>query len=177
VAAVVVIWIGTSVLRNALAPPATVGKTPGEVVELFYTSINTLDNTTMEDCLDRKLDIAEVRETLHLYVISKVRMAYEGTSGFYSAQEWVDNGRPPLEGTEMIYGIAELEINREMEDTYRVTYEKWITSSGDDPEADSASLKLVGTLHADRVFLRDTGKYWVIYRIDRLKEEPIPNGQ
>jgi len=163
IAGVAVIWLGTSILKNILAPPVTAGLTSREVVELYYTSINSLDTVTMEDCLDKNLDVQEEEEALNLHVITKIRQAYEGSSGFIDADTWVKSGRPPFEENQIVYGIAELKITKEKEDTFLVSYEKW------QPGADSNK----GVYHKDRVFLRNTGKYWVITGFEKIKEENL----
>ena len=40
-----------TVLKNVLAPRVTRGYAPDKVVQTFYTSMNTLDHSTMQACV------------------------------------------------------------------------------------------------------------------------------
>ena len=186
VGTVAAIWFVASLLSNILAPPVTVGMGPREVARLFYTSMNTLDHITMEDCVAPKVAKQRLNEVMHLYVISKMRMANEGRSGIISAPEWVEQGKPPIGESETIYGINDLQIRAvtetETEARYRVSYQKYAPSQ---PEGDrgeqpgTSELMEQGPLtiavmgNSEEVFLRNTGNYWEIYRIDVVESERL----
>jgi hypothetical protein len=186
VGTVAAIWFVASMLSNILAPPVTVGMAPREVTRLFYTSMNSLDHITMEDCVAPKVAKNRLNEVMHLYVIGKMRMANEGTSGIINAQQWVENGSPPIGESETIYGITDLQIRAvtetETEARYRVSYKKYAPSQ---PEGDigeqpgTSELMEQGPLrigvmeNTEEVFVENTGKYWEIYRIDVIESEEL----
>ena len=169
------VWIGSSILKNILSPRATAGQSPQEVVRMFYESIDNLDSEILEDCLDKRVKVPELQEILNLYVVSRVRTAYEGSSGLINAEAWIESGMPTLEPDQFVFGITSLEITREKEDVYLVSYEKWITR-GDDEEdpMEPANPVVEGLSYEVRVYLRDTGRYWVITEIEELSERKIP---
>ena len=71
-----------------------------------------------------------------------------------------------------MYGITSVAISREQEAVYRVSYEKWTTEPTEDGAA--AEVPIVrGTYHEKRLYMRDTGRYWVISVIEDLGEEEI----
>jgi len=171
-------------VRNLLAPRVTAGFTPEQVVEAYYTSINSLDHMTMDDCVIRGAGRGQINEIIHLYVISKQTMAYEGQSYIVPADRWVENGRPELEPPMFVYGIADLRIRRERgepEPVFTAEYEKWSrTAPEGDDEAGSATGEQApagplyeGNRVRDRLFLTQRGEDWVIYRIERLETSPI----
>ena len=167
------VWIISSIVSSALEPPVTLGMGPREVVELFYTSVNRFDSETLEQCLGRGVKAAEVREVLNLYVLSRVRMAYEGTSGIMPAQEWLDQGRPELPEGTSVYGIANLTIKKINETTFTASYEKWVPQNSEqDPNTETTPI-ISGTQNVDRLILENKGTHWVISAIERVKEKPI----
>ena len=88
--------------------PNTRGMTPVEVVTSYYDAFGSLDHETMEACISGKEAKKDIDMVLNLYVISRVRQAYEPNVGAVSAQEWLDSGSPDTERT--VFGITDLKI-------------------------------------------------------------------
>ena len=176
VISVVVVFVGFfagSMIRNALAPRATTGMGPREVVELFYTSITDLDHMAMEDCVTEKAGRGEVTEATNLFVITRMRVGQEGTAGYYPADEWVEAGRPELRDGYYVYGVSNLEIRALSDIEYMVEYIKWEQKAADYENPDSFAGGSVGYRKVDRVLLREDKKYWVIYSLTRVSEELV----
>jgi hypothetical protein len=186
VAAVTVVgWIAGSILQNVLAPRVTRGFSPEEVVSTFYTSINSFDHLTMEDCVVDNAGKPLLTEVMNLFVVTRMRYSYEGTTGFLPADDWVLAGRPvPPEGYS-VYGVANLFIEpapapSPAERAFTVKYEKWLPHQSDTPPSaeDVAANRVLtpiaeGYERTERVFLRQDREDWVIYRIEELSAEMI----
>lgn len=164
-----------SFLKNALAPRVTKGFTPDQVVQAFYASINQLDHITMEDCVVEKAGKAEINEAIHLYVISKQTIAYEGKSYIVPADEWDSNGRPGLNPPFFAYGVTGLTIVQEKGEpapVFLATYEKW-SRNPDEPEAAGSRSPHMGWKVKDRLRLKQDKDDWVIFNINRMANVPI----
>ena len=124
---IIVIIIGSvvgSIVRNALQPRATLGLGPQEVVELFYASITDLSHQSIEDCVADDVAKAEITEATNLYVISRMRLGQEGTTGMFPAQQWKDAGEPELREGYYVYGVSDLVITQLEGLVFRAVYEK-----------------------------------------------------
>lgn len=181
VIAVIVGSIPATILRNALEPRAIAGLPPEEVVREFYTSINDFDHATMEDAVVDGAGSDLVNEVTNLFVMSRMRMSVELSSGFIDAQVWVDEGRPDVEASRTVYGVANLQITplgsgSAAERVFRAEYEKWqprVDRSASEPEPQTGPDAIQGYATVDRVHLRQEGDSWVIFRIERLEHTPI----
>ena len=170
--AAVALSILVPILSRALAPPVTRGLEPAEVVELFYESINAMDTEPMEDAATDDAGRGLINETLHMFLESRMALANRGGSRVVSAPEWDELGRiegPPFR----VYGVTDLEIHAEQgqpQPIFRAHYHFWtpnlenIVSVTDPP----------GALVTERLWLRWTGKEWVIERLEPLDRAPIP---
>jgi serine/threonine protein kinase len=174
VGVVAVIWFLVSFLGNLLEPPVTLGKSPREVVYMFYTSVNNLDHVTMQDCVSSGVGEKKIKEVTHLYVVEKMRKAYEGSSGIIDAQKWIDEGRPPIDSSETIYGIADLTIQQksrsQQEAHFTVTYKMFVPLNQE--ETVEPKPPEIAEMHInEQLYLANRGNYWEIYRIDMLERE------
>lgn len=179
VAAIVIVVgaIGGSIIHNATKPRITVGMPPEKVVNLFYTSITKLDSQAMQDCVIGSAGKAQINEATNLFVISRVREGYEGTTGFVSAQTWIDQGKPKLPPSMSVYGVADLKITKEGAGVYTVSYQKWEPvqqqNAGAPPSAAVQPIEVQGWNRVDRVYLKNEGKFWAIDKIENLKNSPV----
>jgi hypothetical protein len=167
-----------SILSNVLAPRVTKGFTPYKVVETFYSSMNTMDHMTMEDCVVDKAGQGEVNEAMNLFVMTRMTVGYEGKSYILNAAEWEKAGRPQLSADNSIYGAILREIKEEAgepEPVYLVTYQKWAPQP-EEGVGDEQSTKSYGYDRTDRVLLRRDKGDWVIFRIERLVSTPVVPG-
>jgi hypothetical protein len=175
--AAIVLVVGSipaTIISNALQPRETAGFPPEEVVQAFYDSFTTLDHMTMEDTLIDDAGQRYVREVTNLFVIDRQRIGAEGRSGFADAQQWRDEGMPPLEPTINPYGIAELSIEEQSagpnERVYIAEFERW---RPDYEAAQEGSNRIEGVRERQRLSLRTDDEDWVIYDIETLSTEPI----
>ena len=179
--AVVVIVVGAglgSILKGVFAPRATHGFPPQKVVEAFYTSMNKLDQITMSACVVGGAGKGEINEVTNLYVISRVSMGYEGRSNIVNADEWDRAGRPSIPPPRTLYGVTGLKIVQEAPEpspVFLVSYEKWTPLPSDESTTgQQTGPRYEGRSAQDRVFLKRDRGDWVIYRIDRLRFDPLP---
>lgn len=169
--------VGGSILKNILRPRITDGMAPRQVVSLFYSSITKFDSQAMQDCVVDGAGKAQISEATNLYVVTRVRKGYEGTSGFVPAQQWIDQGKPKLNSGESVYGVAGLKTTKVREGVYTVSYEKWGPVQQGNPNQTSPSAaapaEVQGFNRIDRVYLKNEGKYWAIYNIVNVESNPI----
>ena len=164
-----------SFVKNALAPRVTKGFSPDQVVNAYYTKINSLDHMTMEDCVTKGAGKSDINEVVHLYVIGKQTMAYEGRSSIVPADKWAEDGRPELLAPLFVYGVVDLNVTEERgepEPVYTVTYEKWSRKISESRPVPGERL-YTGFQVKDRLFMKQDKGDWVIFRMDRLEYVPI----
>ena len=98
-----------SYVKHQAELPNTKGMSPVEVAQTYYGAFGNLDHTLMDACVIGKAGKGDVEMVVNLYVISKMRQAYETTqSSFMSAQDWVAAGRPVSDKT--VFGVTDLKI-------------------------------------------------------------------
>ena len=169
VAAAVGIFSAT-ILKNLLKPRSTRGYSPARVVETFYSSINRLDHERMQDCVTGRAGKELIDQVINVFVISRVNLGYEGRSHLIPADEWDREGRPDLQAPDAVFGITDLTLREEqggLQPQFLVSYTRWLPQSGNEQRAGPGS---VGLPVRDRVGLRQQGGYWVIDRIETLKQ-------
>lgn len=188
------ILIAQSIIRDQASRPTTAGMTPLQVVQTYYGSFNTLDHQKMSACVRGKAGAMDIEAVMNLYVISKVRQAYERKNSVLSPEDWKTQGSPATDAT--VFGITDLSI---IEDTsqgesaqkgasqkanagspgteafFTVTYQLWhpadtAASAGSSPTAPGLPLP-VAEKRRDRVQLEMDNKQWHILRIDRTVME------
>jgi hypothetical protein len=80
-ALVIVFFAANSVLKNRAELPTTRGMDSGAVVQSYYKAIGGLDHPLIEACLAKGADKSDLDMVLNLFVISKIRQAYENIPG------------------------------------------------------------------------------------------------
>jgi hypothetical protein len=169
-----------SILKNVLAPRVTRGFAPARVVETFYASMNTLDHQAMQACVIGRAGREQINEATTLYVTSRVTQGYEGKSNVIPASDWDRQGRPKLVSPATLYGVTGLSLAEEQPapaPIFKVTYDKWNPAPSPDTSAVPSAVeppKSEGHRVTERVWLKQDRGDWVIYRIDRLGEDPLP---
>jgi hypothetical protein len=171
--------LGGTILKNVLAPRVTKGFPPQKVVETFYSSMNTLDHTTMQACVVGPAGRGEIDEVTTLYVTSRVTQGYEGRSSVVSAAEWDEAGRPPLVPPSSLYGVTGLTVHEEQgapTPVFLVVYDKW--NPAPPPDTVGGSVDFVpqseGHTTRDRVSMKLDRGDWVISRIERIGRADLP---
>ena len=187
VIAALFIALASSMIANALKPRVTDGMEPVEVIELFYASITSLDHTSVEDAVLKGVAQGEVNESTNLFVMTRVRLGNEGTTGLVTPEQWSNAEQPALEETISVYGIGRLEvvslgtsrspepIDERFPDAirFRAVYQKW-----EQPHTETLAY-LIPSANAtvrsriDELTLEFDGRYWLITDIDRIEDELI----
>jgi hypothetical protein len=158
-----------SILSGRAQMPTTQGMTPREVVEAYYGAMDTLDHTVMESCVTGKAGKDDISMVSSLFVMSRVRMAYEMNNPVLSAQEWLDAGGLPTDLT--VVGITDMDLEAldtdavDGEVSFRASYTLWLpAASAEMPEAEESAPNDFKTL-PQRLFYRD--ELHLVLRKDR----------
>jgi hypothetical protein len=139
VALLVVGLVVGSLIKGRLDLPNTRGMIPQEVLETYYGAFAPMDHTLMEACVVNKAGKSDIDMVTNLFVISKVRQAYEMSASTIPAQEWLDSGAAPTEFT--VFGVTGLRLEGKETDEgddevrFRAAYTLWAPPSfGSAPE-------------------------------------------
>lgn len=172
------VLVAQSIIRDQASRPTTAGMTPLQVVQTYYGSFNTLDHQKMSACVRGKAGSMDIEAVMNLYVISKVRQAYERKNSVLSPEDWKAQGSPVTDAT--IFGITDLTIQAETspkpetEALFTVKYRLWHpadTQATAEPSASpSASPPPVAETRVDRLQLKRDNHLWHIVLIDRRVE-------
>ncbi len=128
-AAVGSVLIVRSIISDRSDRPTTAGMSPIQVVRAYYEAIGKLDHTLMEACVVDKAGKGDIEATMNLFVISRVRSAYERLPDILSAEEWIAQGSPPV--STAVYGVSGLtveEVDGDASDgtvTFNARYAFW----------------------------------------------------
>jgi hypothetical protein len=179
IAVIVSIFIIRGAVQRQAELPTTKGMTPVEVAETYYGAFGTLDHVLMEACVSGKAGKSDIDMVINLYVISRVRQAYEiNSSSFMSAEEWIEAGSPLTEST--VFGITDLHIktistgneNTRLEAAYTL----WVPGSytrDDDTAAEDIILPPGSMINKDDLELSLVKGAWRITGIGRTSA-PAP---
>jgi hypothetical protein len=145
-----------SILSGRANMPTTRGMTPREVVAAYYGALDTLDHTMMEACVTGKAGKEDISMVSNLFVMSRVRMAYEMNNPVISAREWLDTGGLPTDLT--VVGITGMDLQEldtnpgDGEVSFRASYTLWLpAASAETPEPVPTDFKAL----PQRFFYRD----------------------
>jgi hypothetical protein len=106
--ALALLLIILSILEGQKDRPTTVGMTPLEVATTYYKAFNTLDHQWMDACVQKGVGKGDREAVMNLFVISKVREAYERKVTVVDPETWKAEGAPPTEAT--VFGITDLTL-------------------------------------------------------------------
>jgi hypothetical protein len=171
-----------SIIKGRSELPTTKGMTPQEVIAAYYGSFETLDHTLMEACVVDKAGKGDIDMVTNIFVLSKVREAYEMKRPVIAAQAWLDAGAVPTDLT--VIGVTDLRLEGEDENEsdgevrYRTAYTLWLPAvyiqgggADDTPEAPAetaaAPVPPAKTGITDRVRLVLRKGAWRIAEIER----------
>ncbi|MDR2029630.1 MAG: hypothetical protein LBP93_08855 [Treponema sp.] len=124
-----------SILAGQARRPSTRGMPALAVVETYYGALGALDHELMEACVVDGAGKSDIDTVINLFVISRVREAYEMANPIIPAQEWVDSGGGPTEGT--VFGVSGLRIepvDRDESDgelSFSAFYTRWLPDSSE----------------------------------------------
>jgi hypothetical protein len=191
-AVVIAALVAGSIIKSKAERPTTKGMDSQTVVQSYYGAFGELDHTLMDACRSGNAGKGDVDMVVNLYVISKVRQAYEtgGASNFMSAAEWKVKGGGPA--ASQVFGVTDLRVEHltggeETEETrWRAVYTLWLPwqhMNTENAPADSApaaeeaagaeTLALPqGIRHTDVLTLQRKRGNWRITAIERVTESP-----
>jgi hypothetical protein len=131
-----------SIIRSRAELPTTRGMSPLEVIETYYGAFGALDHTLMEACVINKAGKNDISMITNIFVISKVRQAYEMNIPTIDAREWQAAGSPPTDAS--VVGVTDLQLlpldtdESDGELSYRVSGLLWFPSGGEEPPPDES---------------------------------------
>lgn len=181
IAALVVIgFFAAPFVQRAFEPDITEGLSPTEVIELFYTSQNSLDHETMGECTTGSIGNSHINQVTTLFVIARIRQGVEMKDVFTPAPDWIEAGKPELKDNSFVFGVTELNIRKvEGSNQYEASYIKWSTLPPDAEELTSENEQALVTstgqvrafLTSERLHMIESSKGWKIDRIEMQQEE------
>jgi hypothetical protein len=168
--AALVLFLGVrSFIKSQEGRPTTIGMAPLEVAETYYGAFGSLDHETMSACVINKAGKGDIEMVINLFVITRVRGAYEagGLNNFISAEDWIEAGSPETDKT--VFGVTDLRI-RPLGETggevqMEASYTLWLP--------DNLSQ---GTSVTDRLRLSFSKDRWRISAIERESPGSDPGG-
>jgi hypothetical protein len=186
-AAVLAVVLGIySYFKHLAELPTTRGMTPVQVAETYYGAFETMDHTLMEACVTNKAGKEDINMVTNLFVISRVRQAYE-TMGesTVTAREWLESGAEATNRT--VFGVTGLNLRptegdeSDGEVSFEASYTLWMPAgfAGEEEplpspdelaNSDPEPRPPAGFTFTDKlkiVFLKDA---WQIAEIDRARQ-------
>lgn len=153
----------------------TDGLPPEQVVEYFYQARNNLDHETLDACLEGSTGSYLVDEVTTLFVITRVRLGYEGSDVLIPAERWLSTGaKEPKEGA-MIYGVAAVAItpiSRDEETAqFQSSYLQVVPSSGEEQGVVSEPYEI--SKITEELSLEKKSRRWEINKITPIESSPI----
>jgi hypothetical protein len=110
IAGVIVVGFFVGSLAQArLERWTTKGLTPAQVVERYYGAFGDLDHEVMSACALKNAGKTDIEMVTNLFVIAKMREAYEQRRTVLNAADWYEAG-PPLPDT-TVFGVIRLAVD------------------------------------------------------------------
>jgi hypothetical protein len=134
--------ITLSMAKSKASLPTTAGMSPEQVIESYYNSFGELDHQLMEACVTGKAGKGDIAMVINLFVVNRVRLAYESNAPPHviSAAVWLENGGGEVPSN--VFGVTDLQLTMNNEQLtmsggtegvrYRVDYTFWMPDQPDD---------------------------------------------
>ncbi len=173
------------VVSDIRAKPTTENMTPLEVTEMFYQGINTLDQSLIDACITGNAGKEYSDLVTNLYVIGRVRQAYERTPGIMTPEQWLDTETPR---NHSVFGLTNLKTEKTDapqtggKAAFTVSFYMLLPQppETDSPDESSDSLSADApyplSVHrrTDTVTLSLKGGRWRISDITTEQDDPVP---
>ncbi|WP_304239528.1 hypothetical protein [Gracilinema caldarium] len=111
--ALALVIIIQSIISDQQKRPTTRGLAPLQVAEAYYRAFNTLDHQMMDACVAQGAGKGDIEAVMNLFVISRVREAYERKTTVLDPETWKSQGSPATDAT--IFGITDLNLQQRTE--------------------------------------------------------------
>ena len=134
----------------------TNGMTAVEVAETYYAAYDGLNTERMEGCVVKGTAKSDIEAATNMFVIFRVRQAYETEAPYIRAEDWLKAGSPETQKT--VFGITDLRIETAAEDEFIVRYR--LFGPG-----------IRGEFHEDRLAMSRIKGAW---RIGKLERKILP---
>ncbi|MDR2434274.1 MAG: hypothetical protein LBD47_06880 [Treponema sp.] len=183
-AVLIALLTARSLIKSRAEGPGTSGMDSAQVVQSYYDAFGGLDHQLMEVCVTKGAGKSDIEMVVNLFVISKVRQAYEAGAAppIISAAQWRETGAGPVDS--QVFGVTDLEIeplsgNETTDEVrYRAAYTLWLPFSqqeeeesadaaGGDPAAETSLLPR-GVHYTDELTLVRKRGNWRIAEINRV---------
>ncbi|GHV96046.1 hypothetical protein AGMMS50293_23660 [Spirochaetia bacterium] len=169
-ALIIALLTARSIIKSRSELPSTKGMDSSQVIQSYYNAFGDLDHPLMDACLAKGAGKNDLDMVLNLYVINRVRQAYEfnRASSLISAREWQEQGALPAEA--QIFGITDLTMERISGDEttneirYHARYTLWFPNQDEEPRADKLPK---GVHYTDELTLIRRRGNWQIVEIKR----------
>ena len=156
------------IILHRSSVPSIKGMSPVEVAQTYYDAYNDLDHTMMSVCVSGNAGKDDINSVMSIYVISKVRQAYELQEILMHAREWIEAGRPPTDKT--IFGITDFKLQIISLDNENAVLEAdYILWSPGKYDEETASAAPIATATNDQLTLIYQKNLWRINNIKREK--------
>ncbi len=172
VSLVAVVFIVRSILVSRSERPNTLGLSPVQVAQKYYQAFGELDHQFMEAAVRGKAGKGDIDMITNLFVISRVRMAYEHEEAFLSAEKWKSEGSPLSDA--LIFGVTDLRLQAvdgnaaDGETSYVASYTLWRPpESPASPEQTPVARPPQADQREDTLRIRLIKGAWVIDEIGR----------
>ncbi len=173
--------IAKSFIDSAKSAPTTAGMSAQEVVSAYYRAMGSLDHQLMDACVADGAGKRDIEATMNLFVISKVRTAYERQVAYQSAEEWVAAGSPETEA--IVYGPSDLRIEASTSGTgadraeFAAAYRFWTREAAEGTDAAGGQAAYPAAVmraeeRRDRLVLEKRKERWRIVSIERTVLPP-----
>lgn len=130
----------------------TQGLTALQVAQTYYAAYDGLDTEKMEGCVVKGTAKSDIDAATNMFVIFRVRQAYETESPYIRAEDWLKAGSPETQKT--VFGITDLRIEAAAENEFTARYR--LFGPG-----------LRGALHEDRLTMSLVKGAWRIAELER----------
>jgi hypothetical protein len=180
VAIAVLGFVAADMLRAQRDKPNFADLPADQLVLRYYKAIDDIDIDSLEACGNKKAFESDYNYIMNVTVLAKTRLAYEGKSPVVPAQKWVTDGKPALDPTAFLYGVAGLSVVKEEGRgvdgaLYRATYSFWSIDHKEDASGDP-SKTTASPLEEKRVDLLalERSPKWKGWRITSLERKVAP---
>lgn len=123
ISVIVAVLVGSflgNYLYNIFKPPVTRDMSQREIIEYFFDAQSKLDVTALDEPF-KGASAPQETEVINLYVTTQTRRAYESLRRM-TAEDWVEAGKPAVDGLTIIYGPVDINITQIDENVYEVNY-------------------------------------------------------
>lgn len=142
--------------------PRLIGKSDREVLGLYFSSFNTLENMLNEGCVTENVNRNDSLEILAL------KFSYEsGGKPYIPPSAWIDYTGDDVR----VFGIDNIKIVDLGENSYEVFYEKWTTESFTEGDLLDSKVVIQREFVKENFFMVFRNELWKIDRIETLSRE------